>query len=172
MNKQGTIKVVALAIAGFWVSAVSATVEVKFITPENFSDVRDSNFQRSDTLAGIKAHLQTLAATQFAADAPGKDLLIEITDIDRAGELEPWGRTMQEVRVLRTIGVPAITLRYVVSEGGHELRRGEARLSDLSYLDRLNRYPSGDPIRFEKRMLDDWFNVEFPAAPAVASKQT
>ena len=43
MNKQGTIKVVALAIAGFWVSAVSATVEVKFITPENFSDVRDSN---------------------------------------------------------------------------------------------------------------------------------
>jgi len=167
MNKQGVVKLVALAITGLWLSAASAAVEVKFITPEKFSDVRDSNFGRSETLAGIEAHLQTLAATQFGTAASGKDLLVEVTDIDRAGELEPWGREMREIRVLRTIGRPAITLRYVVSEGGHELRRGEARLSDLSYLDRSNRYPAGEPIRFEKRMLDDWFSKEF----AVAVKQ-
>lgn len=171
MNKQVIVKAVALALTGLWVGAASAAVEVKFIAPENFSDVRDSGFSRSQTLACIEAHLQTLAASQFGAAAPGKDLLIEVTDIDRAGELEPWGRDMREIRVLRTVGRPAINLRYVVSEGGREVRRGEAKLSDLSYLDRLNRYSSGDPIRFEKRMLDDWFSKEFAAVPMVAAKQ-
>ena len=171
MSKQRVVKAVALVITGLWVTAASATVEIKFITPEEFSDVRDSGFGRSETLAGIEAHLQTLAASQFGATASGKDLLIEVTDIDRAGELEPWGRDMREIRVLRAVGRPAISLRYVVSEGGREVQRGEAKLSDLSYLDRLNRYPSGDPIRFEKRMLDDWFSKEFAAAPVVAAKQ-
>lgn len=168
MNKQGIATAVALGISSLWIGVASATVTVKFITPEQFADVRDSGFARGETLAGIEAHLQTLAAAQFASaassSASGKDLLIEVTDVDRAGELEPWGRDMREVRVLRTVGRPAITLRYVLSEGGHELRRGEARLSDLSYLNRFNRYPSGDPIRFEKRMLDEWFNKEFVVA--------
>lgn len=169
MNKQALVKAVVLAISALWVSAATAAVEVKFIAPETFSDVRDSGFGRSETLAGIAAHLQTLAAAQFALAVPGKDLLIEVTDIDRAGELEPWGRDMREIRVLRAVGRPAISLRYVVSEGGRELRRGEAKLSDLSYLDRLNRYSSGDPIRFEKLMLDDWFSKEFAVAPVVAA---
>jgi len=164
MSKQDLVRALALAISGWWVTAATAAVEVKFVGPENFSDLRDSAFDRSETLAGIHAHLQTLTAAQFGAVAPSQDLLIEVTDIDRAGELEPWGRAMQQIRVLRSIGRPAITLRYVVSERGHEVRRGEARLSDLSYLDRLNRYPSGDPIRYEKRMLDDWFSKEFAAA--------
>lgn len=167
MKKQGIAAALALAIASCWGNAASAAVAIRFITPDQFSDVRDSGFARAETLTGIEEHLLKLAGAQFATAGPGKDLLIEVTDIDRAGELEPWGRDMREVRVLRTVGRPAITLRYVVSEGGHELRRGEARLSDLSYLDRWNRYPSGDPIRFEKRMLDDWFRREF----AVAGKQ-
>ena len=171
MNKQRIVKAVVLLIAGLWVTAASATVEIKFITPEEFSDVRDSGFGHSETLKGIEAHLQALAAAQFGAAAPGKNLLIEVIDIDRAGQLEPWGREMQEIRVLRTVGSPSIKLRYAVSEGGREVRRGEARLVDLSYLDRLNRYSSGDPIRYEKRMLDDWFGKEFAAAPVVAAKQ-
>ena len=164
MNQQSIATAVALAITSLWLNAASAAVVVKFIAPEKFSDVRDSGFARSETLTGIEGHLQILAAAQFASAAPGKDLLIEVTDIDRAGELEPWGRDMREVRVLRAVGRPAISLRFVVSESGHELRLGEARLSDMSYLDRLNRYPSGDPIRFEKRMLDDWFQKEFAVA--------
>jgi hypothetical protein len=30
----------------------------------------------------------------------------------------------------------------------------------MMYQQQLNRYSSGDPLRYEKRMLDDWFKKE------------
>lgn len=153
--KFGALSALALA-AG----AASAAVEVRFIEPDNYVDVRSNSRDREQVLGALDAHLRQLGDKQL----PGKDLLIEVTDIDLAGEVEPRGRLMQEVRVLRNITRPAMSLRYVVSEGGRELRRGEARLSDLGYLDRANRYFESDSIRYEKRMLDDWFKVEFAAA--------
>ena len=144
----------ALTVA---VGSACATVEVRFIEPEKFADLREVGRDRDHVLKGLSDHLHTLGDKQL----PGKNLLIEVTDIDLAGEVEPYGRRMQQVRVLRSVTRPAITLHYVLSEGGRELRRGDARLSDLAYLDRFNRYFEGDDIRYEKRMLDDWFKQEF-----------
>lgn len=138
-------------------TAATAAVEVRFIAPEKFIDTRDAGSNREQLLKDLQAHLQTLGEQKL----PGKDLLIEITDIDRAGEVEPTGRLMKDIRIMRSVTRPAINLRYVVSEGGRELRRGESRLSDLSYLERANRYASGDSLRYEKRMLDEWFKTEF-----------
>jgi hypothetical protein len=78
---------------------------------------------------------------------------------------------MEMLRVLRPITSPSIELRYVLSEGGKTLRSGQAALRDFNYLSSQNRYPSGDPIRYERRMLDLWFAEEFraellPAKPA------
>ena len=44
---------------------------------------------------------------------------------------------------------------------GTTLRKGEANLSDLAYLNR-GTPNSNDPLRYEKRMLDDWLRSEFP----------
>ena len=36
---------------------------------------------------------------------------------------------------------------------------GEERLRDMMYLDgRSNRYSTGDPLRYEKQMIDEWFS--------------
>ena len=140
-------------------SLASAAVEVRFVEPDKYSDVSDfaGVRDRDLVLKDIQAHFRELGDKQL----PGKDLLIEVTDIDLAGQVEPFGRRMDMLRVLRSSGRPAIELRYVLSEGGKELRQGKARLSDLGYLDRMNRYSSGDLIRYEKRMMDDWFRQEF-----------
>ena len=150
-------KFTALCAMALSTTAAMAAVDVRFISPEKFADTRDSMSSRDQMLNQLQEHLQKLSAKQLA----GKDLLIEVTDIDRAGEIEPRGRLMQDIRVMRSVTRPAISLRYVVSQGGRELRRGEARLSDLSYLERSNRYSAGDSLRYEKRMLDDWFKTEF-----------
>ena len=50
-----------------------------------------------------------------------------------------------------------IQLRYSVESQGKVLRSGESRVADMSYLTHYNRYPSGEPLRYEKRMLDEWF---------------
>jgi hypothetical protein len=49
-------------------------------------------------------------------------------------------------------------LRYSLEDHGRVVASGEAALSDMSYMQRLNRYSSGDPIHYEKQMIDEWFD--------------
>lgn len=147
----------------------SAAVEVRFIEPDKFSDVDNSTTtggrRRDDVLKDIQEHLRELGDRYL----PGKDLLIEVTDVDLAGIIRPLGPRMEMFRVLGAIGRPAIKLNYTLSEGGHELRKGVGALSDLDYQSGFNRYSSNDPLRYEKRMMDKWFENEFGAAPVRAT---
>ncbi len=36
----------------------------------------------------------------------------------------------------------------------------------MAYLQRLNRYAGGEPLRYEKHMLDEWFDAQFGSAAA------
>lgn len=142
----------------------SAAVEVSFVKPEQFIDIRDANFRRQDDyLEGLQQHFQKVGEKML----PGKDLKIEITDVDLAGRVEPRRHGMDMIRILRDMADgPMIQLRYVLSENGVEIRRGEARLWDAAYLTGFNAYSDGDPLRYEKRMIDNWFKQEFAPAPA------
>ncbi|WP_077035453.1 DUF3016 domain-containing protein [Pelomonas sp. KK5] len=149
----------ALSLAGGW---ASATVEVRFVNPEQFSDIKDANFRRQDDyLEGLQQHFQKMGEKML----PGKDLKIEITDVDLAGRIEPRRHGIDMIRILRDMAdSPMIQLRYVVSQNGTELKRGEARLWDGAYLTGINRYSDGDPLRYDKRMIDKWFLSEFGPA--------
>lgn len=144
----------------------SAAVEVRFVGVEKYSDVGEFEHLRSrdEALHAIKAHLTALGDKYL----PGKEFVVEVTDVDLAGAVEPVGRRMEMLRVLRSTGRPAMELRYVLRESGREVRSGQARLSDLAYQHGFNRYSESDPMRYEKRMIDEWFGAEFlPAGQRV-----
>lgn len=156
ITKLGAALALAL-VAG----VASATVEVRFVEPDKYSDMRDFSGYRDQQrlMKEIQAHFQTLGDRQLA---PGRNLQIDITDINLAGEVEPIGRRMEMLRVMRPVGWPSMQVRYTLTDAnGKTLSSGEARLADLSYMEGLNRYPSGDPLRYEKRMMDKWFQSEF-----------
>ena len=157
MNAKKLVVALTLSLIGGW---AAAAVEVRFINPEKFVDIDDANFRPQDeALKGIQAHLRELGDKGL----PGDDLMIDVTDVDLAGRVEPHGPRMDMVRVMRETGSPSIKLHYVLSKGGVELRHGDVRMVDLDYLHGINRYPSDDPLRFEKRMMDTWFQREFGA---------
>jgi hypothetical protein len=91
-------------------------------------------------------------------------LEVTITDVKRAGSVEPWRRPpLDEVRVVKRLYPPHITLSFVLRDaGGNVLREGTRELHDPAFLDRgtINR---NDPLRYEKRLLDDWLRREFAA---------
>ena len=134
-----------------------ADAQVHFVRPEAFSDAGGTVRDRDETLKLIERHIKQQAEKY----APGETLVIEVTDLDLAGEIEPYTSRMDRVRVLRSITWPKIDLRYVVSVDGKQSKQGEVRLSDTAYQDRMPRYSSGDPIRYEKQLLDDWFKQTF-----------
>lgn len=157
-----------LLVVGLLATATAqAAVTVKFIKSEGFADIGRMHGRPDETLKLLEEHLQAQAGKYLTGS---QDLEIEVTDVNLAGEEEPWwGARMENLRVMRQMTIPTIDLRYKLSEGGRLLKEGKAHVIDMSYLDRMNRYSAGDPLRYEKRMLDSWFKDEFGASAATAA---
>ena len=87
---------------------------------------------------------------------------VTITDIDRAGRYEPVVRAaMQDIRIVKDIYPPRMTLRFVVKGAdGQVLAEGERKLVDHGFLTGTN-VNSNDSLRYEKRLIDDWLRREF-----------
>jgi Protein of unknown function (DUF3016) len=153
---------IALALLAITATA-RADVQVNFVNPEKFSDIKDNNgFRQTELLKDIEAHL----VAQAGKHLPGRDVRINVTDVNLAGEVEPFGRYAQWLRVMRTVTLPSIEMSYEVRDGEKVVQQGEVRLRDMNYQDGFSSYWSGDSLRYEKRMIDRWFKEEF--SPKVA----
>jgi hypothetical protein len=145
-----------LALAGLFLlsaGAASAAVKVTYHQPEKFADMPFASWDREQTLSLFTDYFNQLAK----ALPPGQDMDIEVLDIDLAGREYP-GRTGRELRVLRgDADWPRMHLKYSLLQDGAVVKSGEAQLSDMNYLYHLSRYSDGDTLRYEKQMIDDWF---------------
>lgn len=140
----------------------AGTVTVSFVEPAAFRDVRDAQLRSQDNLAALQRHIEAAAAAHVA---DGQTLRVEVTDVDLAGELR-HGAPAGPVRVLRGgADWPRIELRYVLETPGQAPRSGRAVVQDMTYLQRGTGLRQGIDLRYERRMLDEWFGTAF-AAPA------
>ncbi len=152
-------------------SAVSAEagtrVEVVYVNPEKFTDVKDSNFGsergREDTLALLKDYIVERGAKLLPE---GQRLSVTITDVDLAGDYEPWrGPKFDDVRIVKEIYPPSIHLSFKVTDGaGTVVKEGMEKLRDLSFQMSATPAFSSDSLRYEKALLDNWLRSEFPKA--------
>jgi hypothetical protein len=147
-------------------AAARADVQVSFVKPETFVDIKDNNgFRDTEVLKDIEKHLVAQAQKYL----PGKDVRINVTDVDLAGQVEPFGRSWTWVRVMRTVTLPSITLDYEVRDGDKVVQQGKATMRDMNYQDGFSNYFSNDTLRYEKRMMDRWFQSEFPTTTAAVT---
>ena len=138
-------------------------VQVQWTDPANFTELRHSRnrweAQRGNWVNTLANHLRTRAARQLP---DGQQLAVTITDIKRAGDYEPWhGLQMQDVRFMRDIYPPRVSLQFTLTDAqGQVIDQGERKLVDSSYLYGGTRLSDTDPLRYEKRLLDDWLRRE------------
>jgi hypothetical protein len=154
-----------MALAGLFglaAGSAGAAVTVTYVQPERFTDIPFVTWEREDTLKALSEHFTKLGNSL----PPGQDLRIEVLDVDLAGRAIPNARLGRDIRVLRgRADFPRITLRFSLEQNGQVLKSGEAQLSDMSYLDHVNRYFDGEPLRYEKQMIDDWFEKTIGPLP-------
>ena len=149
-------------------AASDARVTVVFDHPEKYTDVKDGGLDsdnergRERYLPQLKAHLEEEAGRRLA---PGQKLTVTFSDIDLAGDFEPWhGPQYNDVRILKGIYVPRLTFTFrVTDESGQVVKEGERKLVDLGYQMRITRAFRDDALRYEKDMLGDWLRDELPA---------
>jgi Protein of unknown function (DUF3016) len=145
-----------LAVASLSAGALAGTAHVTFLNPEKFTDIGRYGDAReaAENRSQIAQHLEKLAARELP---PDQALDVEVLDVALAGRFEYRHLWPREVRVMRAVTWPSIKLRYRLKLGDQVLAAGEETVSDMDYLQRINAYPTSDPRRYEKRMLDEWF---------------
>jgi hypothetical protein len=149
-------------LSGFAAGSASAAVTVNYVEPDRFSDLPFVPWEREETLKSFTEHFTRLGNSL----PPGQDLRIEVLDIDLAGRAIPSVRAGRDMRVLRgQADWPRMQFRYVIEQNGQVLKSGEAQLSDMSYLDHRTRYFDNEPLRYEKQMIDDWFEKNVGPLP-------
>jgi hypothetical protein len=136
----------------------SAAVTVAFVHSDKFRDMPFSPSDREQVLKDLGEHFAYLGKDL----PPGQDLRIDVLDLDLAGELRPNFHGRNDIRILRGgADWPRIKLHYTLESNGKVIGSGDDELSDMMYMNRLSRYGDGDTLRYEKRMIDDWFKQKF-----------
>jgi hypothetical protein len=141
-----------------------ARADVAFFEPQKFTDVKDSymgDFERTTYLDGIRDHLLEQAKYYVPE---GHHLSVTFTDIDMAGDFEPWrGPRWDDVRIVKDIYPPRIQLAFRLTDAqGNVVKEGKRDLRDLAFMMKINMSFRDDPVRHEKALLDDWLRSEFP----------
>lgn len=158
---------VGLSIAGGAVAQDDAhsRVSVSWTNPDDFSDSKTypgtglGRAQPEEWLGDLSKHLRYRADRLLPR---GDTLDVKFTNVQRAGIYEPWrGPQWQDVRIVKDMYPPRIDLTFTLrGPDGNVISEGERKLRDPAFLQRgiLN---ESDPLRFEKRLLDDWLRSEF-----------
>lgn len=155
------------SILGMTTSAVNAATSVTFIAPEKYADMPFASYDKDRVKAALKEHFEMLG-TKLPA---GEDLKVEILDIDLAGERDFRANAPQDLRILRGgADWPKIELRYSVESQGKVLNSGSTRIADMNYLQTFNQYSKNEFLRYEKRMIDQWFKDSVMGGAYVAIK--
>jgi hypothetical protein len=141
-----------------------ARAEVNFFEPSKFTDVRDSmmgDYERTTYLDQIRDHLLEQAKYYVPE---GHTLKVTFTDVDMAGDFEPWrGPRFDDVRIVKDIYPPRVALSFrLVDADGNVVKEGKRELRDLSFMMKITMGFRDDSVRHEKALLDDWLRAEFP----------
>ncbi|KXI30942.1 DUF3016 domain-containing protein [Paraglaciecola hydrolytica] len=145
-----------------------AQVEINWENPEKYRDVRPTMESRvkfrEHTFEQLLEYLQKLAA-KLPDD---QKLSLNVTNLDLAGQVWPasfvgFGHGASDVRVIKNMDIPRISFTYkLVNTTGELIQEGDVELKDMAFMDRANRFFSSESLRYEKNMLKDWFDDEFP----------
>ena len=136
-------------------------VSVVFVKPEQFTDVRRADFKPNSEaiLDAIARFMRETGEEILPADM---NLDLRVTDIDLAGNFEPWrGPQSDQVRITNQLYPPRFVLEFRVTDArGQVVASGKRNLTDLNYQLRTF-YPMDDYLRYEKDLLRQWFREEF-----------
>lgn len=138
--------------------------DVVFVAPDKFTDVRDSYTTTDSGRDAILDQIRSYMLDEARRFIPeGDHLYVSVTDVDLAGDFEPWrGPRWDDVRIVKDIYPPRMALSFRVTDAnGQVIKEGARHLQDLAFMMKITPGFQDDPLRHEKAMIDDWFHDEF-----------
>ncbi|MFD1333092.1 DUF3016 domain-containing protein [Methylopila musalis] len=143
----------ALALLVFPAAAQAAAVVTSAPASGYDSNEFRSRAEREATFRELERDLRRRLDRRLP---PGRDVRVTLLDVRPAGRFEPWRSGFEDVRVLRDVTPPRVTLRYEARERGRVVAAGDETVTDLNYLSNPSSRLSSDRLAHEKALLADW----------------
>ncbi len=140
-------------------AAAAAKTEVIFDHPENFKDIKTGSLSSEK---GEQGQLEILrkgivsTADNYLPD--GCKLTMIFTDIDLAGDFEPWrGAQADDIRIIKDIYPPDYKFTWKVTDaGGRVLKEGKENLRDIDFQMKASSIDREEPLGNDLAVLNDW----------------
>lgn len=137
----------------------AASVEVNWIKPEKYTDVRAGQESRKRfrerTFKKFEAHFQKLASKL----PEQQKIVINVTNVDLAGDVT---FNMKRIRIIKDIYIPRMKFNYqLLNADGKVLKQEDVDLKDMGFMMHANSRIHNDALRYEKVMLNKWFKSTF-----------
>lgn len=165
MRSVLSLSLVPIAVAALLAAAPARAAGLVEVSFKPVPELQDAGRDRWDGERNVKAlaeHFQALARRL----PDGQTLKVEVTDLDLAGEVRPTRRG-GEVRVLTgRADWPSLTLRWTLSAGSRTLAQGDERITDMAYPLHPPRGRGDQPLAYERRLIDQWFDERVLAVAA------
>ena len=144
----------------------SSRVDVVFSHPDKFTDAaraqRGSDFGLDQNLAEIRHFVVSRAESMIPQ---GDKLTVTFTDIDLAGEYEPWRTPGRggDVRIVKDIYTPKMDLSFkLTDENGNVIKQGTRHLTNMTFMmDILPPDLRNEPLAYDKELLLNWLHNDF-----------
>lgn len=123
-----------------------------------YRDIDVNGFGPENSLEVVQDGLQpvfTDLAKRYLAD--GEVLQVSVRDVDLAGDVQPWRRGLEDVRIVKSIYPPAINFDWkVVNAAGETVREGSENLRDMNFEFNARPVTMRRMFDYEEQMLRDW----------------
>lgn len=166
------MRLIVFFLATLMTAAVSqaqteeARVDINWVEPEKFTDVRPSNESRQRfrerTFEDLHQYLEKL----MQALPKDQRLVMTVTDLDLAGQVWPGSfvglNSASDVRLIKRVDIPRMHFDYkLLDADGEVIKEGSEELKDMAFQDKHNPLFDSESLRYEKNMLREWFQDTF-----------
>ncbi|MCC5805338.1 MAG: DUF3016 domain-containing protein [Opitutales bacterium] len=151
-------KYLTAALAFVPALAAAASLEVSFVDPKSFRDFSVNGMSEERTQPVFERELARNLAPRLESLLGDRTLVIEFTDIDMAGDIQPWrNRHNQDIRYVEHIYPPRLEFNYTVKVAeGEVILEGSENLRDMSFMYRVRSPRMSDTFFYETELLRDW----------------
>lgn len=143
----------------------AGTATFEWQEPDKYTDMGDSGYFNPSTFNSFKREMEGYIGKLVDRYLPeGQELKLTVTDVDLAGEFEPWHRSpFDDVRIVRAIYTPKISFSYTLrDEAGKVISDGKQKLVGQGFEYNVGRrYFNEDTFFYEKDLLGNWIRSQF-----------
>ncbi len=136
-----------------------AAIELSFENPQGFRDFKVGTRSGEAVANMFRNEFERTAERRFSNWIPeGHTLKLNITDVDMAGEIQPWrNRDHADIRYIERIYPPSISFEYtLINADGDEVKSGQERVRDLAFDFNVSRPQQNTTFHHEIALIDSW----------------